>query len=98
MFIEKGEVIRITPESVPAFLKRLAIEFGTDFIVEGTADDGTYLAAKIIGGKLVEPKVRKGARESVIGADVEVSELDGDLFRDLPLNKKFRVKVEKLTR
>ncbi|MBP1912390.1 STK_08120 family protein [Thermococcus stetteri] len=96
MSSEEGEVIRITPESAPAFLKRLALEFGTDFIVEGTAEDGTYLAAEVVEGRLVELHVRQGLKETVINTDISVVELDEDPFRDLPLNRNFKIKVKKL--
>ncbi|BAD85058.1 hypothetical protein TK0869 [Thermococcus kodakarensis KOD1] len=94
---EGGEVTRITPDSAPALLKRLALEFGTSFMVEGTADDGTYLAAKVVNGKLVELRLKQGTRESVISTDVSVVELDEGLFEDLPLDRSFKIKVRELT-
>ncbi|WP_367884265.1 hypothetical protein [Thermococcus sp. JCM 11816] len=94
---EDGEVIRINPESAPALLTRLSLEFGPSFIVEGTADDGTYLAAKVVNGKLVELRLKQGTRESVISTDVSVVELDEGLFEDLPLDRNFKIKVRKLT-
>lgn len=94
---EEGEVIKINAESAPALLKRLSLEFGTSFIVEGTADDGTYLAAKVVNGKLVELRLKQGTRESVISTDVSVVELDEGLFEDLPLDRNFKIKVRRLT-
>lgn len=66
-------------------------------MVEGTADDGTYLAAKVVNGKLVELRLKQGTRESVISTDVSVVELDEGLFEDLPLDRSFKIKVRELT-
>jgi hypothetical protein len=93
----EGEVAMITPESAPAFLKRVVIEHGLNVLVEGRAEVGTYLAAKIVGGKLTELRVKQGINESIVETDVSVLELDESLFYDLPLNMKFRVKVRKFT-
>ncbi|WP_297506843.1 hypothetical protein [Thermococcus sp.] len=93
---ESGQVEHITPETAPAFLKRLAVELGTDFVVEGRAEDGTYLSARIEKGRLKSLKVKTDKGESVIEADLPVVELGSELFEGLPLNKKFTVKAEKL--
>ncbi|WP_297501931.1 hypothetical protein [Thermococcus sp.] len=93
---ESGQVEHITPETASAFLKRLAVELGTDFVVEGRAEDGTYLSARIEDGRLKSLKVRTDKGESVIEADIPVVELGSELFEGLPLNKKFAVKAEKL--
>ncbi len=93
---ESGEVEHITPETAPAFLKRLAVELGTDFVVEGRAGDGTYLSAEIRGGNLRHLTVKTGISESVIDINVPVVELDSEPFEGLPLGKKFKIWTKKL--
>ncbi|ASJ06883.1 STK_08120 family protein [Thermococcus pacificus] len=93
---ESGEVEHITPETAPAFLKRLVVELGTDFVIEGRAEDGTYLSARIEGGRLKSLKVRTDKGESVIEADVPVVELGSELFEGLPLEKEFKIMVRKM--
>ncbi len=91
-----GKVENITPETAPAFLKRLAVELGTDFVVEGRAEDGTYLSARIEKGRLKILEVKTEKEESIIETDIPVVELGSELFEGLPLNKKFVVKAERL--
>ncbi|MEO2151732.1 MAG: hypothetical protein ABGW50_03655 [Thermococcus sp.] len=92
----EGEVEHITPETAPALVKRIAMEFGKDFLLEGEAEDGTYLAVKVQDGNLRELRVRWGMKESVIQADVPIVKLGPELFEGLPLNKKFRIKAGKI--
>ncbi|WP_297476244.1 hypothetical protein [Thermococcus sp.] len=92
----EGEVERITPETAPALVKRVAMEMGKDFTLEGWADDGTYLAVKVRDGILRELRVRHGTNESVIESDVPLLELGKEVFEGIPLNKKFRIKAERL--
>ncbi|MDV3104818.1 hypothetical protein [Thermococcus waiotapuensis] len=93
---EGGWVEHITPETVPALIKRLAVELGTDFVVEGTAEDGTYLSAEIRGGNLTHLTVKVETSESVIHMDVPVVKLDSEPFEGLPLGKKFKIQAKKL--
>ncbi|WP_297548850.1 STK_08120 family protein [Thermococcus sp.] len=92
----EGEVEHITPETAPALVKRVAMEFGKDFILEGEAEDGTYLAITVKDGNLKELRVRQGMKESVIEADIPVIELGKELFEGLPLDKKFKIRAKKL--
>lgn len=92
----EGEVEHITPETAPALVKRIAMEFGKDFLLEGEAKDGTYLAVKVQDGNLRELRVRQGMKESVIQADVPIVKLGPELFEGLPLNKKFRIRARKI--
>ena len=96
MAANEGVVENITPETAPAFLKRIAAEMGTDFRVEGVAEDGTHLTATVRGGRLRELAVETGKGKSVIEADVPLLELGKEVFEGLPLNKKFRIKAERL--
>ncbi len=92
----EGEAEHITPETAPALVKRVAMEFGRDFILEGEADDGTYLAVKVQDGNLRELRVRQGMKESVIEADVPFMELGKEPFEGLPLDKKFKIRARKI--
>ena len=92
----EGEVEHITPETAPALVKRIALELGKDFILEGESDDGTYLSIKVVDGNLKELRVRQGMKESVIEADVPVVELGPELFEGLPLDRKFKIKARKI--
>ncbi|WP_297465131.1 STK_08120 family protein [Thermococcus sp.] len=91
----EGEVEHIIPETAPALVKRVAMEFGKDFILEGEAEDGTYLAIKVKDGNLKELRVRRGMKESAIEADVPVIELGKEVFEGLPLDKKFKIRARK---
>jgi len=92
----EGEVEHVTPETAPALIKRIAVELGKDFILEGWAEDGTYLAATVRDGNLKELKVRYGIKESLIDADIPVIELGSEPFEGLPLDKRFKIKARKL--
>jgi len=92
----EGEVEHITPETAPALIKRIAMELGKDFILEGEAEDGTYLAIKVQDGILRELKVRHGMKESVIEAEIPVIELGSEPFEGLPLDKKFKIRARKI--
>ncbi|WP_099210221.1 hypothetical protein [Thermococcus henrietii] len=92
----EGEVEHIGPETAPALVKRIAMEFGKDFILEGEAEDGTYLAVKVRDGKLRELRVRYGMKESVIEAEIPVIELGSEPFEGLPLDKKFKIRARKI--
>jgi hypothetical protein len=94
----EGVVEHITPETAPALIKRVSWELeGRDFLLEGKAEDGTRLSTEVRGGKLVRLVVEDpSGRRSVIESDVPVLELDGEVFRGLPLEKRFEVKVREL--
>ncbi|WP_457741774.1 STK_08120 family protein [Thermococcus sp.] len=92
----EGEVEHIDSGTAPALIKRIAMELGKDFVLEGWAEDGTYLSVKVIDGSLKEIRVRKGMKESVIEADVPVVELSSELFEGLPLDRKFKIKAKKI--
>ncbi|NJE55131.1 hypothetical protein [Thermococcus sp. 21S9] len=92
----EGEVEHITPETAPALVKRIALELGKDFILEGESEDGTYLSIKVVDGNLKELRVRQGMKESVIEADVPVVELGPELFEGLPLDRKFKIRARKI--
>ncbi|WP_456366303.1 hypothetical protein [Thermococcus sp.] len=92
----EGWVEYVTPETAPAFIKRFAVELGADFVVEGTAEDGTYLSAEIRDGNLKSLRVRRGSAESVIETDTPLIELGSEPFEDLPLDRKFKIKAKKL--
>ena len=94
---ESGIVEHISTETAPALIKRIAWELdGTDFTIEGRAPDGTYLSARIRGGKLVRLDVKEPeGKVSTIEADVSILELDEALFHGLPLDKKFEITVKK---
>jgi hypothetical protein len=92
----EGEVEHITPETAPALIKRVAMELGKDFILEGESEDGTYLAVKVQNGRLRELRVKHGMKESVIEADVPLMELGSELFEGLPLDKRFRIRARKI--
>jgi len=94
----EGEVENITPETAPALVKRVAMEVGKDFILEGEAEDGTYLSLTVRGGRLKELRVKKGTKESVLETDVPVTELESELFEGLPLEGRFRVRAKPLRR
>ncbi|ASJ08961.1 hypothetical protein A3L11_06870 [Thermococcus siculi] len=95
---DEGVVERITPETAPALIKRIAWELkGKDFVVEGTAEDGTFLSVTVRGGKLLRLDVRDaGGRKSTIEADVPLLELGNEIFEGLPLDKEFRIKVREI--
>ncbi|NJE30912.1 hypothetical protein E3E38_07635 [Thermococcus sp. 18S1] len=93
----KGVVERITPETAPALIKRVSWELkGEDFILEGRAEDGTFLSAAVRGGKLTRLTVRDPeGKKSIIEADIPVLELGSDLFEGLPLNREFTIEVKR---
>ncbi|QDA32349.1 hypothetical protein FH039_05250 [Thermococcus indicus] len=94
---KEGVVEHITSETAPALIKRVSWELeGKDFLLEGRAEDGTRLSAEVRGGKLVRLVVYESGRRSVIESDVPVLELDGEVFRGLPLEKRFEIKVREL--
>ncbi|NJE10014.1 hypothetical protein [Thermococcus sp. MAR1] len=95
---KEGVVENVTPETAPALIKRFSWELeGRDFLLEGRAEDGTRLSAEVRGGKLVRLVVEgPSGRRSVIESDVPVLELDGEVFRGLPLEKRFEIKVREL--
>lgn len=87
----------ITPELAPALIKRVFWELeGADFVMKGTAEDGTVLRVEIREGKLTRLVVEDGGNITDIEADVPVLELDKDLFEDLPLDKRFTIEIKKL--
>ena len=92
----EGEVEHITPETAPALIKRIAMELGKDFVLEGEAEDGTYLAVKVQDGKMRELRVKQGMRESVIEADAPIMELGSEPFEGLPLDRKFKIRARKI--
>ena len=92
-----GEVEHITSETAPALIKRVFWEMeGSDFIITGRAEDGTILRAEVKEGKLRRLVIGEGGKVTEIEADVPVLELEGELFEGLPLEKKFKIEVEKL--
>lgn len=93
---ESGEVEHISPETAPAFIKKLAVELGTDFVVEGIAEDGTHLSAEVKDGNLKYLKVKTKTSESLIDTDVPVTNLQSEHFEGLPLGKKFRIRARKI--
>lgn len=92
-----GTVEHVTPETAPALLKRISWELmGRDFVVEGTAEDGTTLSATVRDGRLVRLDVGEpSGKKSAIEADIPVLELGSDLFKGLPLGKDFKIVVRK---
>ena len=86
----------ITPETAPLIIKRIAMNLGKDFLIEGEAGDGTYLSVEVHGGNLKKLKVKQGTKESTIEADVPLIELGSELFEGLPLEKKFRIRARKI--
>jgi len=88
----------ITAETAPALIKMTLWETGgKDFIIRGMAEDGTVIEAKAKDGKLVELRVKGGdGRESILETDVSVLDLTAELFKDLPLDKKFSLEVKVL--
>ncbi len=86
----------ITPETAPALIKRLAVELGANFVIEGRAEDGTYLSAEIRDGNLKSLRVRMENAESVIETDTPLVELGSEPFEDLPLDRKFKIRANKL--
>ena len=94
----EGVVEQITPETAPALIKRISWELkGKDFVVEGTAEDGTSLSATVRDGKLVRLDGRDpSGKRSTIEADVPVLELGSDLFEGLPLEKEFKIRVREI--
>jgi len=95
---DEGTVEHITPENAPAIIKRISWELnGGDFILEGTADDGSHISAEVREGKLLRLiVVEPNGKRSIIESDVSVLELDENLFNGLPLNKNFKVKIKRL--
>lgn len=92
----RGEVEHVTPETAPAIVKRIAMELGRDFVIEGEGEDGTYLSAEVQDGSLRKLRVKQGTKESIIEADIPVVELGSELFEGLPLEKKFRIRARKI--
>jgi len=92
----EGEVEHVTPKTAPALIKRIAVELGKDFILEGWAEDGTYLAVMVRDGNLKELNVKHGMKESLIEADIPIMELGSEPFEGLPLDKRFKIKARKL--
>ena len=94
----RGRIVeKITPELAPALIKRVFWELeGGNFTMTGRAEDGTILRAEVKEGKLRRLVVEEGGKVTTIEADVPVLELEGELFEGLPLDKKFRIEVEKL--
>ncbi|NPA47230.1 MAG: hypothetical protein GXO14_01125 [Thermococci archaeon] len=91
-------VENVTAETAPALIKMTLWETGgKDFVLRGTAEDGTVIEAKVVGGRLVELRIRgEDGRESILETDVSVLDLTPDIFKDLPLGKKFSLRVEPL--
>ncbi|WP_342667067.1 hypothetical protein [Thermococcus celericrescens] len=93
----RGVVERVTPETAPALIKRVSWELkGEDFVLEGRAEDGTFLSAAVRGGKLTRLTVGDPeGKKSIIEADVPVLELGSDLFEGLLLNREFTIEVKR---
>ena len=92
----RGEVEHVTPETAPAIVKRIAIELGRDFVIEGEGEDGTSLSVEVQDGSLRKLRVKQGTKESIIEANIPVVELGSELFEGLPLGKKFRIRAGKI--
>jgi len=93
---KEGEVEHITPETAPALVRRVAMEMGKDFILRGWSEDGTYLSIKVVDGNLKEIHVKHGLKESTVETDIPIVELDSELFKGLPLNRKFKIKAKRV--
>lgn len=82
--------------TVCSLFKKTAMEMGGDFEVECTSEDGTVLRGKVRDGNLVEVEViEPSGRKTTIQAEIPVLEVDADMFRDLPLDKRFKIRVKK---
>jgi len=69
---------------------------GGDFLVECTSEDGTVLKGRVHEGNLVEVEViEPSGRKTTVRTEIPVLEVDEDLFKDLPLEKRFRIRVKR---
>ncbi|ACS33424.1 hypothetical protein [Thermococcus gammatolerans] len=83
-------------KTVCSLFKKTAMEMGGDFLVECTSEDGTVLKGRVHEGNLVEVEViEPSGRKTTVRTEIPVLEVDEDLFKDLPLEKRFRIRVKR---